>query len=46
MTFAYWIIKAKRTQSEYVMLIASLMQQWLHGGVDDNMTHDFCILDN
>jgi len=28
--FAYWIPKATNTHSEYVMLIAFPLQQWLH----------------
>jgi hypothetical protein len=30
MRFACWIPKATNTHSEYVILIALLMQQWLH----------------
>jgi len=29
--FVCWIPKAKNTQSEYVIFIAFLRQQWLHG---------------
>ena len=29
---AYWITKATHTQSEYVILIAFPLQQWLHEG--------------
>jgi len=30
MRVAYWISKAKNTQSEYVILMAFPQQQWLH----------------
>jgi len=30
MRFAYWILKATDTHSEYVILIAFPPQQWLH----------------
>ena len=32
MRFACWVIKAADTHSEYVILIASSLQQWLHEG--------------
>jgi len=30
MSFAYWINKATNTHSEYVILVAFPLQQWLH----------------
>jgi len=44
MRFAYWITNATNTHSENLILIAFLLQQWLHKHAYNNITRTLPVL--